>query len=457
MSQTSFAVRTGKPRQDRHGPSSFEGLKATVCTWRDELTIQLRLEPAGEEFQLALELPFPASHVPGSVISMAGAAATLSFAALCLAPRCVIEGGASPNAETQRELQALYRIAYDTRCTVQSLPLRPAPFLSFVGATPNPWLVPSPTREGVVLLFSGGLDSTVAARKLALAGVPVRLLHVAGVNSDALAEEKAAQQIARRMGLRLDVVRAQWSGLAKLGGIYAPTVFNRYPRFNSVPFGRDLLLVALGTALALSIGASCVCLAHEYDIWRQQPTPYMGRIVYRPELATEAAGHHLARLLRLVSGGRLRYASPVASWTKYRLFHTLATEMTELLSTVSFCYWGGWCGQCPKCMTYGLLAAERRLGLPFINPPLEALGQAEDAWGASAKGPMVGSGLREPLGLAAMVALDELLRTGRLPDGPTYDRFRRAHAHVVGDRAAAIRARLLASRSVLLSTHLAEP
>ncbi|MGH9890525.1 MAG: hypothetical protein ACREA0_00780 [bacterium] len=297
----------------------------------------------------------------------------------------------------------------------------------------------------------------MAARKLALAGVPVHLLHVAGVNTDALAEEKAAQQIGRRMGLPLDVVRAEWSGLATLGGIYAPTVFNRYPRFNSIPFGRDLLLVALGAALALSIGASCVCLAHEYDIWRRQPTPYMGRIVYRPELATEVAGHRLDRLLRAASGGRLQYNSPVASWTKYRLFHTLATQMTELLSTVSFCYWGGWCGKCPKCMTYGLLAAERRLDLPFANPPLAALGEAEDAWGPSAKGPMVGSGLREPLGLAAMVALDELLRTGRLPDGPAYERFRRAHAHVVGDRAAAIRAGLLAPRSVLLSARLAEP
>jgi len=419
--------------------------------------MQLRLEPTGEEFQLALQLPFPANNVPGPVISITAAAATLSFAALCLAPRCVIEGGTPPNAETQRELQTLFRIAYDARCMVQNLPLRPAPVLAFVGVTSSPWLVPSLARERVVLLFSGGLDSTVAARKLTLTGVPVHLLHVAGVNSDALAEEKAAQQIARRLGFQLDVVRAEWNGLAELGGIYAPTVFNRYPRFTSIPFGRDLLLVALGTALALSIGANCVCLAHEYDIWRRQPTPYMGRIVYRPELATQAAGHHLDRLLGAVSGGRLRYASPVASWTKYRLFHTLVTQMTEILSTVSFCYWGDWCGQCPKCMMYGLLAAERRLDLPFANPPLAALGEAEDAWGASAKGPMVGSGLREPLGLAAMVALDELLRTGRLPDGPAYERFRRAHAHVVGGRAAAIRAGLLAPRSVLLSARLAEP
>lgn len=456
MTQTQLAVRTGKPRPDRHGPSSFEGLKATVYACGKELTIQLRLEPTGDDFQLALELPFPANCVPGQVISITAAAATLSFAALCLAPRCIIEGGTPPDAETQRELQILFRIAYDARCLVQGIPLRPTPVLSFFGATPSPWLAPPLTQEGVVLLFSGGLDSTMAARKLAMAGVPVYLLHVAGVNIDALAEEKAARQIAQQMGLRLDVVRAEWNGLEELGGFYAPTVFNRYPRFNTIPFGRDLLLVALGAAWASFIGARYVCLAHEYDIWRRQPTPYMGRIVHRPELATEVAGHHLDRLLGAVSGGRIRYNSPVASWTKYRLFHALATEMTEFLSTVSFCYWGHWCGHCPKCMTYGLLAAERRLDLPFANSPLAALGEAEDAWGPSAKGLMVGSGLREPLGLASMVALDELLRTGRLPDGPAYERFRRAHAHVVGDRAAAIRAGLLAPRSVLLPTRVKE-
>ena len=306
--------------------------------------------------------------------------------------------------------------------------------------------LPVGSERRALLLASGGIDSLVAAHRLQREGMDVALLHVAGVNLDAPNELAGAQCVADTLGLPLHVVEVEWRGLREFVGKRIGAVFDGFPTHNAIPFGRDLLLLALGGIVAKRLGAANVCLAHEHEIWDRPPITALGRMIYRTELASRGAREALNTVLRGFVHPQMNYFSPIADRTKYAVLQEAYQRFGDVLGRLSSCYWGHWCGLCPKCLTYGLLASEYPgIALPFQRDPLTAYGEridlAEDIeggplWPMSRKqmqsaaqivGPKqtpLGGTLREPLGLANMVVLSGLLEEGRLPRGTAFEQFR---------------------------------
>jgi len=326
--------------------------------------------------------------------------------------------------------------------------------------------------QKVVLLLSGGMDSALAAKRLLAQGHQVLGLHVKGLNVDAAAESQAASWVAAQLGIPLIVVDAHWSGLREALASAGGRIFMPSRRNNSIPFGRDLILLWLGALTAQTVGAQAVALAHEHEIWDRPGLARGGRLASRTELSSRIGSAHMQGFLDAFFGAaNLSYRCPLAADTKYSLVAQTAQIGGEWAANLSSCYWGTWCGQCPKCLTYGLLFTEHASlkRMPFELNPLGEYSQAVgnelmrsyQNQGFSAKpqpitlshhaGPKalpLGGALREPLGMANLVVLSSLAQAGRLPKGSAFEQFRSQVLPSFASRHEAVREFLLTPQRV---------
>ncbi|MFG3684496.1 7-cyano-7-deazaguanine synthase [Micromonospora chalcea] len=259
---------------------------------------------------------------------------------------------------------------YDVRAFRDGLDIMQAP----PARGPQQAVVPSPPsvpeRRRTCLLWSGGVDSTLAVSLLDRNGYEVVPVHVS-INSGATAGELAAVSSLSRQfvldTLSVDYRFDQYLDIAK----EFSAVIDVFPENNAVPHGRELLLVPIAYVAASKLGCSSVTLGHENNAWTRTVS-YKGHRIYRCDTQSEPANVAMQEMLRQILGSEIRLFSPIAPLSDYLKFRLLAEREVAALSFTSACFWGNNCGLCSKCsLHYVLQRALDVRGLSFTNNPLQ--------------------------------------------------------------------------------------
>lgn len=238
-----------------------------------------------------------------------------------------------------------------------------------------------------ILLFSGGLDSTLASLSDDLSDA--LLFHLEANANSRAAEREAVVRIAEAIGAadRLVLARLIFPDLAPLARRYS-RIFGRHPYFNSIPHGRDLLLMTLASCLARHCGA--VQLRAGYDAESKVKMvggvpngsfnrwwPATGPI---PRHDFEHENWH-EQLMQYVSlpGVALSGTNYLNSLAEVR--DCLRADHPALYHLTNSCFWGRRCERCIKCIADHALtmravwrgeATHESLGrLGFASDPLD--------------------------------------------------------------------------------------
>lgn len=231
----------------------------------------------------------------------------------------------------------------------------------------------------VLQLCSGGLDSFCSILKLLEQGKSLDLLHVSGINIfNTQNELKATQKIASLLGVTLETVKIEWLGLKEFGIAFNSDKYSNWPQYNAVPFGRDLILIVLGSWFSKNTHAKSIGIANDLESWKVIPVPTTRRpdeFAVRNELASGLAYESLLCFLHHFIDPQLELISPLTTITKYAMVDFLAKNHGAFIKELSSCFWDNWCGECNKCLLYGLLFAQyETIDVPFKKDPLELYG-----------------------------------------------------------------------------------
>jgi 7-cyano-7-deazaguanine synthase len=185
----------------------------------------------------------------------------------------------------------------------------------------------------IVLLFSGGLDSTTLLYHLRVGGEEVVPLFVDYGQRHMHREGAAAHALAGKGGLHIASVSAPgiWAKNALTGGVALPAA-GIGPESTVVP-GRNLILLSLANALAESIGAEALAIGCNAD----------DREIYadcRPEFL---------RMAELAMGRAVQ--APLLFKSKAEIAR-MAVELGVPIEATWSCYAGGpaQCGRCDACV-----------------------------------------------------------------------------------------------------------
>jgi 7-cyano-7-deazaguanine synthase len=183
-------------------------------------------------------------------------------------------------------------------------------------------------RNHVVVLFSGGLDSTVAAHMALAEGRLHSVLSVYYGQPAAMWEQHAAAEWARKHGVRREILHLQLPGASALGGDRTG------PR---VVAGRNLVLLAHAVAYAAAEGAGRVWIGCNAD-------DYAGYPDCRDDFLLHAA---------LAAGAyNVDVQAPLRSFTKAGVV-AKARELGVDIDATWSCYDPGRsdkaCGKCSAC------------------------------------------------------------------------------------------------------------
>jgi 7-cyano-7-deazaguanine synthase in queuosine biosynthesis len=217
-----------------------------------------------------------------------------------------------------------------------------------------------------ILLFSGGIDSALLAAR---SDEKTLLLHVESNISSRVSESGAARRVAAAAGAsgRLLTCKLLFPDLAPLARRFS-RIYGRHPYFNTVPHGRDLVLVTVAAALARNLRAREILLGYEKDSARKELTamgavypdlwPGVGSV---PRHDFEHEDWHV-RLLGYLSHGMPIEDRLTQSPLLYQNGHmmqvreTLVDEHADMYPKTSSCFWGTRCERCIKCVAeYALL------------------------------------------------------------------------------------------------------
>ncbi|WP_169338135.1 DUF6395 domain-containing protein [Nocardia vinacea] len=261
-------------------------------------------------------------------------------------------------------LSSLVGLLYDSHCLTQQISLLAGTLNAPRRDAPAAALQGSPTK--CVLLWSGGKDALASLNVLRNNGLSVHGVHFSANFSSISAERMAADDLSSYFAMPLEHVQIEWDLVREIGNLYA-THYDRFPLQNTIPHGRDLILMAASAIIARRVGAQFVCAGYEYDLWSKQV--HRGtRTVWRHDIQSERGGHLLNELLRAAIG--VQFFSPIAGVTEFEILRTLLAH-SDIWSHLHSCFWGSWCGMCSKCVRYAI--TERVFGvrsIPFAVDPL---------------------------------------------------------------------------------------
>lgn len=309
---------------------------------------------------------FPSIESPFCQFLVIGA--TIFLSQLCLADKVIIKSPCSKSLLTALNptIENLYAVrAYREKTLIK----RP----DFELKNHINRLVPlerMTKNKNALLLWSGGLDSTLSYLLLKQNDYFVTPVH-ANINIDAKnSEKKSINDLSNYLQIKnllaIDITFPQLQQIAKTYSLFAGT----YPEINSVPHGRELLLIPSTSFLASSINASSICVGMENNAWSAQVT-YQGNTFSRYDTQSETCNINLNDTMNdnVIKGMHL--FSPIASFTDYHKFRYLALHYPEIVKKSSFCFWGNNCGRCEKCTLYYLYQESMNLELiSFLDNPL---------------------------------------------------------------------------------------
>lgn len=279
-----------------------------------------------------------------------------------------IEGPTLPSGAAQNALASILRMLYDIRAFCDETPLRSGPALAGEPLPQADCARGSLSPRRVLVLLSGGFDSTFAAVLLKEAGFEVVALHVRSNRHVEEAEETAARALAERLGVAFHRVRLEAPDQESIGRYYSRT-FGQFPFYNSVPHGRDFPLAVLAAILARRWGCARIAFGHEKES-RHKVIAYRGRSIRRHDVESAYGSRVAGVFLRHGLKTGVRLFSPLAGLSIYRVRASLLRHYPMLASLVQSCFWSRRCEKCLKCLsTYTM---QRHLGLgvfPFEQNP----------------------------------------------------------------------------------------
>jgi hypothetical protein len=173
---------------------------------------------------------------------------------------------------------------------------------------------------------------------------------------------------------------------AALSGEYA-VQWGSFPHFNTVPFGRDLVLSLLAVPVLIERRLPMLSLGHDHDC-RTARVSYEGKTFPRNDIESAEGAMALELYMRHFMTPSVRMLPPLATISEFRILREMFERWPDLMRDTAFCFWGEPCGRCAKCLRYFL--AQRIFGreglLRFGANPLAPgacpeLGDILDSWG----------------------------------------------------------------------------
>lgn len=252
-------------------------------------------------------------------------------------------------------LRRCLRLLYDVRCYCDARPILSLPQMK-AGLIAGAFDGGGPRRDGTLVALSGGFDSTLLLRLASRCPERVEAIHFRVNETVRDEEERAARAIAEACGVRLHIVDIRAPGLVDLGRRHS-TSFARFPRFNAVPHGRDLLLMPLAAIVAKRLGLGRVAFGFDREA-RHEEMIYRGVRIHRNDFASAHGFNLVADLLHEHLDPGVAIEAPLWWLSGYRIRRMVLTCFPDLAAEIQTCYWGRWCGRCVKCVTTALLQAD---------------------------------------------------------------------------------------------------
>lgn len=312
--------------------------------------------------ELALLSSFDLGIISPSMLSLLAACGSIFLAQLCLASHIQIDTPSSLDIVSTLEptIETLYAVrSYRDRVTPL---IKPA----FSITTPSHIYHPETIKPNkrAVLLWSGGLDSTLSHILLTHNQFKVLPLHVSYGNVDAAESELGAvKKLSTLLDSTFASVTLKFDQYLDIANFYSSNA-RGFPIINSVPHGREMLLFPLALIYAQKMEASNICFGFENSTWKEE-FEFNGRKYSRFDTQSEFCNINIQLLIHKFISSNVSLFSPISPMTEYRKFRTIAVQFPELTAAASFCYWGQSCGICKKCVLYYLF--QRSLGLEKIH------------------------------------------------------------------------------------------
>jgi diaminopimelate decarboxylase len=253
-------------------------------------------------------------------------------------------------------LRPCIKVLYDVRCYCDGRPLVALPRMQGGADEVEPVQADRAHRDGTLVAISGGFDSTLLLHLASRCGERVEAVHFRVNESVRDEEERAAKAIAAACGVPLHIVNIENPGLVELGRRYSSS-FGRFPHYNTVPHGRDLLLIPLAAILARRLGLGRVSFGFEREALLER-MEYRGATIHRNDFASEHGFDLVSGLLRTHLDPDIVLEAPLWSLSGYRIRRTVLGHLPELAAEIQTCYWERWCERCSKCVTTSLLEAD---------------------------------------------------------------------------------------------------
>lgn len=318
---------------------------------------------------LRITYPFALDEETAGLLPAIGIGVAAFLAQLCLAHQIVIDFPCSQ--EMVEGMRPIMEMLYDIRCWRDQLELMSLPDIVL---TEGNYLPPTFVTDGskrACLLWSGGKDSTLSNILLAKNDFEVHPIHFSINEGVEEAERRAVARLAEALGITYQTVEYDFPQYPDLAKQYA-ILWDIFPDYNIVPFGRDLVLALLATPIARRHGDTYLCLGHEHGS-RTNYFDYLGKRISRDDVESIRGGQLLEAYIQKFISPTIKFLPPVAGLPEFRILYELFTNYPAVMPHISFCFWGAWCGRCSKCLRYYLV--QRVLGqeglIHFQVNPLE--------------------------------------------------------------------------------------
>lgn len=299
---------------------------------------------------LSVDYPFALDAADEEMLPAIVAGVGVYLAQLCLAERVVLDRPVIDAVMTP--LDRLAAMLYEVRCWKDDLPFREGLVIEGAPGTAGP-IAHDPDPAVAQLLFSGGKDSTLSALVLAANDYAVEAVHVtanAGVEDREVA---AVADLAPMLGLSVAEVGYRHEEFLPFAARYAID-WDRPPRCNRVPFGRDLLLPLLVLPVARRTRAAFLSLGHDHEC-RNAHVSWNGRVFPRNDVESAEGALVLEQLVRAGGLAHISLLPPVATRSELLILRDMLVGHPDLMERISFCFWpGANCGRCAKCLRYYL-------------------------------------------------------------------------------------------------------
>jgi 7-cyano-7-deazaguanine synthase in queuosine biosynthesis len=260
-----------------------------------------------------------------------------------------VEGPVLGDASGGDALRRILGMLYDIRAFCDETALRGAVTLEGKAIETRPGAARGRSQRRVLVLLSGGFDSTFAALLLREAGYELEALHVRTNRHVEEPEERAARAIAAALEIPIRTVRIHAPDQERIGRYYSRT-FGIYPFYNSIPHGRDFPLAAIAWIAARRVGCGLVAFGHEKES-RRKVVPFRKTQIYRHDVESAYGADLVRSFLRASFGTDVNVFSPLAGLSIYRIRAAVLSRFPALAREVQFCFWTRRCEKCLKCLS----------------------------------------------------------------------------------------------------------